>query len=286
MANSISFKAMEISQNELSTKTRYVHRPEGRIAYDVSGSGPLILSVPGMGDLRSTYRFLTPALVAAGFRVATMDLRGHGDSDATFASYDDEATADDIAALIAELGGPAIVVGNSMGAGAAVLASVNDPDAVSGLVLIGPFVRNPRSSKFVKALMRIAMTPALIRPVWNAYLPSLYAGVKGEDFEEHRRRIAQALKRPGHTAAFSKTTATSHAPVEAVLDRVRVPVLIVMGALDPDFPEPAAEAQWIADAVSGEVAMVAEAGHYPQAQRPDVVSPAVVDFAHRAVADA
>ena len=36
-----------------------------------------------MGDLRSVYRFLAPELVGAGYRVATMDLRGHGDSDAT-----------------------------------------------------------------------------------------------------------------------------------------------------------------------------------------------------------
>lgn len=239
-----------------------------------------------MGDLRSAYRFLTPALVDAGFRVATMDLRGHGDSDATFASYDDEATADDIAALVAELGGPAIVIGNSMGAGAAVLASVVEPEAVRALVLIGPFVRNPHVSRMMSTLMRIAMTPILARPVWNAYLPSLYAGTRGDDFQQHRGEIVQALKRPGHTAAFSKTTATSHAPVEAVLDRVRVPALIVMGALDPDFPDPAAEAEWIADAVSGKVVMVPDAGHYPQAQRPDVVTPAVAEFAKAVAAHA
>ena len=40
-----------------------------------------------MGDLRSVYRFLAPALVEARYRVATMDLRGHGDSDATFERY-------------------------------------------------------------------------------------------------------------------------------------------------------------------------------------------------------
>ncbi len=44
--------------------------------------------VPGMGDLRAGYRFLAPALRAAGYRVACTDLRGHGDSDATFASRD------------------------------------------------------------------------------------------------------------------------------------------------------------------------------------------------------
>ena len=72
-----------------TSTTHYLDRGEGRIAYDMTGTGPLVVAVPGMGDLRSTYRHLAPALVEAGFRVATMDLRGHGDSDATFSRYDD-----------------------------------------------------------------------------------------------------------------------------------------------------------------------------------------------------
>ncbi len=64
-----------------------------------------MLLVPGMGDLRAGYRFLAPALRAAGHRVACTDLRGHGDSDTTFTSYGDQETAGDLTALIAELGG-------------------------------------------------------------------------------------------------------------------------------------------------------------------------------------
>ena len=73
------------------TSTRLLDRPEGRIGYDVIGDGPLVVCLPGMGELRSSYRFTVPALTAGGFRVATMDLRGHGDSDATFSAYDDVA---------------------------------------------------------------------------------------------------------------------------------------------------------------------------------------------------
>ena len=115
-------------------ETSYLSCPEGRIGYDVAGAGSLVILVPGMGDLRAGYRFLAPALRAAGYRVACTDLRGHGDSDTTFASYGDEETAGDVIALIGELGGPAVVVGNSMGAGAAVLAAAQRPSLVSGLV--------------------------------------------------------------------------------------------------------------------------------------------------------
>jgi pimeloyl-ACP methyl ester carboxylesterase len=46
----------------------------------------LVVLVPGTSDLRASYRFLAPALKEAGYRVACTDLRGHGDSDATFSS--------------------------------------------------------------------------------------------------------------------------------------------------------------------------------------------------------
>ena len=84
--------------------TAYLSRPEGRIAYDLAGDGPLVVLVPGMGELRSTYRFLAPALIGAGYRVVATDLRGHGDSDTTFASYGDVETATDVRALIEQLG--------------------------------------------------------------------------------------------------------------------------------------------------------------------------------------
>jgi predicted dienelactone hydrolase len=52
-----------------AVNTSYLARPDGRIGYDVAGSGPLVVLVPGMGDLRAGYRFLAPALRAAGYRV-------------------------------------------------------------------------------------------------------------------------------------------------------------------------------------------------------------------------
>jgi alpha-beta hydrolase superfamily lysophospholipase len=154
-------------------ETRYLSHPEGRIGYDVAGAGSLVILVPGMGDLRAGYRFLTPALRAAGYRVACTDLRGHGDSDATFTSYGDEETAGDVIALIEVLGGPAVVVGNSMGAGSAVLAAAQRPGLVSGLVLVGPFVRNGKTSTMRRLLLRAAMAPPWAAASWKSYLPTL-----------------------------------------------------------------------------------------------------------------
>ena len=52
--------------------TQFLKRPEGTIAYDDTGSGPLVVCAPSMGDC-AEYRFLAPQLVAASYRVVTMD---------------------------------------------------------------------------------------------------------------------------------------------------------------------------------------------------------------------
>lgn len=249
------------------TSVRHLRRPEGRIAYDVQGSGPLVICVPGMAELRQTYRLLVPRLLDAGFRVATMDIRGHGDSDATFTAYDDVALASDLLALIDELDEPAFVVGNSMGAGAGVIAAAEAPAKVRGLALLGPFVRDPEGGAMQKLLIR-----ALFLRPWGpaallGYYPKWLPGSKPEGYEEHRRRVRDNLRRPGHWHAFVRTSRTSHEPARRRLADVSVPAVVVMGAADVDWADPRAEAEWIGGQLRAEVVVVPDVGHFPRPRR-------------------
>ena len=40
--------------------TEFLDVPGGRLAYDVTGHGPLVVCVPGMGGMRATFRHLAP----------------------------------------------------------------------------------------------------------------------------------------------------------------------------------------------------------------------------------
>lgn len=260
-------------------KTQHLALPGGRIGYDVQGAGPCVLLLPGMGELRSSYRFLVPRLVKAGYMVVTADLRGHGDSDSTFDSYGDVETASDIAAMLRHIGSPAAVLGNSMSAGSAVIAAAEHPELVEALVLLGPFVRNPAHvSWFERLLLRVMMGGPWARVLWNAFVPILYSGRKPEDFKDYRKSMTAAMKRPGHTKAFRLTTRTDHGPAERALASVQAPAMVVMGSRDPDFKDPAAEAAWVGTTLGGEVVMVDDAGHYPHAQQPQVTAAAIVEF--------
>ena len=254
-------------------------RPGGAIAYDVTGSGPLVVCIPGMGELRSSYRYTVPALRQAGLRVACMDLRGHGDSDATFDRYDDVAAGEDAVALADHLGASQIVlVGNSMGAGAAVWAAAERPELVAGIALLGPFVRNTPMNPLLVLAFRLAMSGPWAPRVWASYVPRLYPGRRPADFEEHLSAITATMRRPGHARAFIATTRSSHQPAESRLADVKCPALVVMGERDPDFPDPAAEAAWVAGRLDAPTILVPAAGHYPQAEDPDVVNPALSVF--------
>jgi len=89
------------------------------------------------------------------------------------------------------------------------------------------------------------------------------------------------MRHGDHWRSFVETTRTSHAPVEARLDEVQAPALVVMGEKDQDWPDPVAEARFIAEALDAEVLLVADAGHYPVAEYPELVNPAVIEFANR-----
>ena len=112
--------------------THFFERSQGTIAYDDShGDGELVVLFPGMGTLRSEYRFLAPTLVEAGYRVVTADLRGHGESSVDWPEYTLPAAGQDILDLIGYLdAGPGHVIGNSFSPGAAVWAAVDRPSIV------------------------------------------------------------------------------------------------------------------------------------------------------------
>jgi pimeloyl-ACP methyl ester carboxylesterase len=273
LANAISFLVM-------SNDVQHTSRPEGRIAYEIVGNAdaPLVVLVPGMGDLRSTWRDVVGPLADGGYRVASMDLRGHGDSDTTFATHGDVVTGQDLIALVEHLGGgPAVVGGNSMGAAAAAWAAAERPDLVAGLVLTGPLLRDAPASAAVTGAMHGVLRVALARPWGAALWGRLYRtyfsrGTQASWLHEHVAAVTVSLKQPGHLRSFRHLALQlTHAPVEARLAEVTAPVVAFVGELDPDFKDPAAEALWLRSAVDAEVTLVPGVGHYPHHQAPQVV---------------
>jgi hypothetical protein len=129
-------------------------------------------------------------------------------------------------------------------------------------------VRNGKISTVRRLLLRAAMAPPWAASSWKSYLPKLYAGRRPADFGDYRDQVITSMRRPGYAKAFSRTTRTTHDPAQARLADVTAPALVVMGEQDPDFPDPRAEADWVARALRARVVMVPGAGHYPSRSGP------------------
>jgi pimeloyl-ACP methyl ester carboxylesterase len=260
--------------------TQMLKLPGGEIAYDdTGGDGPLVICVPGLGDLRGQYRFLKPRLAAAGFRVVAMDLPGHGDSSVDWPAYSPALVGADIVAMVRHLGtSKAFIIGNSMAGGAAVWAAAEIPDRIAGIVLIDPFTREMPTSSFLLAFLKVAMMRPWGPSFWSMYYGSLYKSAPPADLDSYRAALAANLKEPGRIEATKAMIFASQAPCEARIPEVHAPVLVVMGTRDSDFDDPAAEADWVATHLHGKKLMVEGAGHYPHAEYPDLVAAAVIGF--------
>lgn len=253
--------------------------PDGTLAYEDAGTGPLAVMLPGLGDLRSQYRALAPRLRSIGFRTVAVDLRGHGDSSVGWPDYGSVAAGHDLVALIEHLdAGPALVIGNSFGAAPAVWAAAERPDLVRGLVLIGPFVRDHPTPALQRLLLRVALGGPWKVRAWDAYYDSLYKAGRPDDHARHRQAIRTSLAQPGRFEALRGMVFRSDAEIEPRLGEISVPVLVTMGSADPDFPDPSEEARVIAETTGGTVAMIEEAGHYPHLERPEATFGAIANF--------
>ena len=272
---------MTSSRKSPPAATRFLDLPEGRLAYDDTGEGPLIVATPAMLDLRSELRYLSPLLVDAGFRVVTIDQRGMGETSGRWPAYGSTPMAHDLIALLRHLdAGPAIIYGTSNGAAAGVYIAAEEPNLVRGLVLAAPFVRDGKPSWIQRRLTDIMRIPFLTLPIYLSYYPKWEPRQpRVPDFDEHLAKLKVNLSQSDrrkvvHAYTFEQT----HREAEARLGWVDVPSLVIMGTGEVDWPDPVAEANWIVERLGSELVLLDGAGHHPHVEFPGEVAQAVVAF--------
>jgi len=247
---------------------------------DTGGTGPLVVMLPGAGDLRSEYRFLVDRLRGAGHRVVTADLPGHGDSP-TAAEYTVASTAAAVVGLIEALdGGPAVVVGCSFAPAAAVWAAADRPDLIRGMVAISPHLHGDHSLKgrFLNASTRALMRGSWAGGLWAKLYAGFYKTTPPSDLDSELDRIRTMLHDRARRRAVRETLTAGRDGVAERAAAVRLPTLIVFGSLDDHFADPVAEAEAVSSLLRGEHLVVDGAGHYPQVERPEAVGEAIEAF--------
>jgi pimeloyl-ACP methyl ester carboxylesterase len=258
--------------------TRAPHSP---LAFDdTGGDGPLLVMLPGAGDLRTEYRFNIAPLAAAGYRVVTADLPGHGDSGPA-AEYTVAAAAASLIDLIEHLdSGPAVVVATSFAPAAAVWAAAERPDLVRALVAISPhlYADNSLKGRMLSAAIRMLLAGPWAGSMWARFYAGWYKSTPPADLDREIERLRGMLADPSRRRAVRRTLTAGRRGVAEKVSQLTIPTLTIFGSADDHFADPTAEAAAVAADLRGASLVVEGAGHYPQVEAPDQVTAAITAF--------
>lgn len=255
-----------------------------RLSYQVMGTGELVVLVMGTGSPGRVWQLhQVPALVAAGYRVATIDNRGIPPSDECADGMTLGDLVSDTAALIEHLGdGPARVVGTSLGSRIAQELALTRPDLVSQAVMMTAYGRPECVQSMLSVGQRALHDAGIELPL------SYYAAITALlNLSPRTRNDRLAVQEWLDLFEFrgSRIGAGVRAQLEvedlpdrlAAYRRIRVPSLVI-GFAD-DLMVPPYLAREVAEAIPGaRYVEIDGCGHFGYLERPDEVNQLILNF--------
>jgi pimeloyl-ACP methyl ester carboxylesterase len=264
---------------------------DGPVHYlDFGGDGPPLVCVHGLAGSALNWAAVGPAL-AGGHRVLALDLRGFGRTPlGTGTRLQDNRHLLDLF-LRRVAGGPATLVGNSMGGLVSVLQAAAAPETVSRLVLVDPSLpwrgRQPFDlpvwAFFAAILAPVASEAALLRNGRRWGAERVVAGVLAACCVDAGRVPADMVRALVEQEAERLPSLRSHRAVaqasrsllwalgrKGLVDtyrQVRAPVLVVHG--DRDRLVPVAASLAIGRRFGWQVETLPGVGHVPMMETPD-----------------
>jgi pimeloyl-ACP methyl ester carboxylesterase len=245
----------------------YVDRDGVKVYYETAGSGPAIV----LGHAFSSSARMWHDFVEAfrdTYQVITYDLRGHDRSDSPDdpAAYSEEATVEDVAAIMRACDVDSAVLGGlSLGGYMALAYYLKYPAQVRALMLFstGPGFRNPQA-----------------RENWNQMASNIALAFEEKGLEALGRgaevRASEQRSPQGLAHAARGMLAQFDAHVIESLEAVKVPTLVLMGSRDQQY---AASTDYMAGKLPNATRVVIEdAGHAANIHQPEAFNEAVRTF--------
>lgn len=263
--------------------------------YEISGTGPSVLQIPGAVSGHEGYAAVTPGM-AEHFKVIDFDPRGYGLSDRPKQHYSFDAWAADMVGLLDALDiGRSHIHGGSMGGSLAIHYAATYPNRVDGLVVSGSSAKSDHMAKYQyevwKALARAYGTGSreLAFDQCNKAVSRQYLdGPNGGD--DLVQAVMEVTKRNVETDVFCDACdALIQMDMISELERVTAPTLVIVG--DQDVLTPAdqgpdgAGGRFIYDHLIHsrlrEFVVIPNAGHANLMDNPERSNRAVIAFLNR-----
>jgi len=250
----------------------FLSRAGVRLAYDVAGVGdPAMIFIHGWSCDRS---YFAPQVehFGGGHAVATMDLRGHGDSgqpDPDPGCYDFDTLADDVLAVAAAAGcTDPVLVGHSLGALTGLTCAARH-DAIRALVMVDPA---PITNEAAKAFFRESfdVINADDDGSWRA---AFVSGMFLPTDVARRATIIRQMPAVSARIAAAMRRVMGEFDGASALGKVRVPVLSIGSAVPTNEP---ADLRSACPTIS--IGQTVGAGHFNQLEVPDQVNAMIEQF--------
>lgn len=246
------------------------------IAFDRSGSGPVLILVDGALMHRAMGSGMAQ-LLARHFTVVQYDRRGRGDSTDT-RPFTVAREIEDIESLIDEAGGSAFLVGFSSGAALAMEAAIRLPQKVKGLAMYeAPYNSDEAArQRFREYRRRLDEAVAEGRRGDAAGLFMTYVGMPPDQLEGMRNHPGwSTFESVAPTLTYDAAVLGEDAsvPVERA-SRVAVPTLVMDGGASYPFMHATATA--LARAIPGAQHRTLEGQTHEVS--PDALAPVLVEF--------
>jgi 3-oxoadipate enol-lactonase len=243
-----------------------------RLYYDLVGreDGPLVCFTHSLSSDGGMWTEQLPPLVAAGYRVLRLDMRGHGGSDKVAGSYTMAQLADDVAAALQALRlGPVHYCGLSIGGMLGQAFALRHGGMLRSLTLCDTLPATAADAKEawaprIAAVKQASSLAPLADGTMERWFTAAFKPRRPARWQEIRETIVGTTVEGylGCADAILGFDFTKELP------RLEVPTLVICGADDPGTPP--AENRRIAKLVPGaRYEEIAEARHLPNVEQPE-----------------
>ena len=252
------------------------------IAYDIKGSGPLVVFLHGIGGNRRNWEGQVDYF-GVKFCAVAWDARGYGASDDAPQTLQFRDYADDLARLLDHLGAAcAHLVGLSMGGMilqdfysqyADRVATLSLVDTSVGFGSASAAVRRDFLARRLEPLER-GLTPTDIAP---EVVEVLVAKAATPEARQRMRASMEALRVDSYKQALHAIVTTDF---RAVVPHIHVPTLVIVGA--EDVVTPPSDSELLAQYIPGATLVtIPGAGHLTNIEKPAAFNTALETFLQR-----
>ena len=254
---------------------------EGRsISYDLVGSenGPVVCMTHSLVTDGGMWAEQVPPLLAAGFRVLRLDMRGHGGSNPVVGDYTISDLAGDVTVVLDSLGtAPVHFIGLSIGGVLGQSLAFEHRDRLASAMWCDTALSTPGTPEEWRQRVDAVRAAGSLAPLADSTIEGFLTDAFKERNPGRYKQIRDMIIGTTPAVYLGCIAAIRNFDFAARLPSVKLPVLVVCGADDTDTP-PEFNRRITSLVPGARYEEIAHARHFPNVENPDVFNRIMLDW--------